>query len=515
MKLMKNLRISPWAIGIILVAFLVIWPLLKPGFFVSDDGEWMVIRLTAFFQSLREGQFPVRFLGRLNNSYGYPVANFLYPGFLYLGSFIHIFGISFINSIKFIFIGSIIGGAISIFYWLKRFFTTKASFIGAVGFIFSPYLLFDTYKRGSVGEALATFAVSALLMTIEVKARWAIPLLTALLVISHNSLGLLFIIFIIFYLIVRRRMDVFVPVLLGIGLSTFFWFPAIYEQKFIIFPTITISNPQQYFLNAQDLFLFGFVNVISFLFVLKEKKKDILQIFFLCIFGLIIIFATQISTLVWLAFPFLGKLFQFPYRFISLTFIAGPWLIAMCIDKIIRQNTLRGIVIFFSLLWLLPAISIFMRVQFVNRPEGYYTTNEATTTVANEYMPRWVSEFSRDRAHARLVFYQGRGKIDAKTLTTQKIDAVISADEQSIIQLNSIYYPGWGIAIDDQYVAPDYRNVYGLMRVPLSSGKHRFVAEFRETIPRFISDIATIAFVIAYVIYVCWTQYNKIKSKHL
>lgn len=70
-------------------------PLMRSGFFITDDGEWMIIRLSAFYQSLADGQFPVRFLGRLNNSYGYPVSNFLYPGFLYLGSLLHILGASF------------------------------------------------------------------------------------------------------------------------------------------------------------------------------------------------------------------------------------------------------------------------------------------------------------------------------------------------------------------------------------------------------------------------------------
>src|SRR3989344_474432 len=57
----------------------VLWNLLKPGFYTSHDGEWMVIRLTAFHQALREGQLPVRWLPRLNQGYGYPVTNFLYP----------------------------------------------------------------------------------------------------------------------------------------------------------------------------------------------------------------------------------------------------------------------------------------------------------------------------------------------------------------------------------------------------------------------------------------------------
>ena len=73
--------------GVIAVSIVLLWPLFRHGFFITDDGDWMVIRLSAFYQSLADGQFPVRFLGRLYHNYGYPVSNFLYPGFLYVGSF--------------------------------------------------------------------------------------------------------------------------------------------------------------------------------------------------------------------------------------------------------------------------------------------------------------------------------------------------------------------------------------------------------------------------------------------
>src|SRR5689334_16871102 len=98
----------PWLVGILAAAILVVPPLGKPGFFVSDDGGWMIIRLSAFSQSFREGQFPVRFLGRLNHNYGYPVSNFLYPGFLYAGSVIHAVGFSFTDTVKLIFGSSIV-----------------------------------------------------------------------------------------------------------------------------------------------------------------------------------------------------------------------------------------------------------------------------------------------------------------------------------------------------------------------------------------------------------------------
>ena len=125
---MKQKHIIPWyvwIIGIGVASSLILWPLLKRGFFISDDGEWMVIRLTAFFQSLKDGQFPVRYLNRLNNNYGYPVSNFLYPGFLYIGSLLRLLGFSYVNDIKIIFAVSVIGTAVCIYFWLKKHFDNK------------------------------------------------------------------------------------------------------------------------------------------------------------------------------------------------------------------------------------------------------------------------------------------------------------------------------------------------------------------------------------------------------
>src|SRR2546421_9202065 len=57
-------------------------------FFFNDTATTEIYTLSlhdALPISLRHGQFPVRFLPRLNHGYGYPVADFLYPLFMYIG----------------------------------------------------------------------------------------------------------------------------------------------------------------------------------------------------------------------------------------------------------------------------------------------------------------------------------------------------------------------------------------------------------------------------------------------
>src|SRR3989344_9659667 len=112
--------------------------LLHSGFPLTDDGNWMVIRLSAFYENLRDGQFPVRFLSRLNHGYGYPVSDFLYPGFLYLGSLVHILGFSFVNSVKIILGLSLILSAIFSFLWLRKIFDEIPAFIGSLIYLYFP-----------------------------------------------------------------------------------------------------------------------------------------------------------------------------------------------------------------------------------------------------------------------------------------------------------------------------------------------------------------------------------------
>ena len=127
-----------WLFVIIACSVPTIMALFNPGFFQSDDGEWMIIRFASFYSALRDGQFPVRYLSSLNYGYGYPVANFLYPGFMYLATLIHVLGFGFVESIKIVLGLSMVGSAIFCYFWLSRFFDRFSSFVGSLFYLYTP-----------------------------------------------------------------------------------------------------------------------------------------------------------------------------------------------------------------------------------------------------------------------------------------------------------------------------------------------------------------------------------------
>lgn len=469
----------------------ILWPMLRPGFYVSDDGEWMVIRLSAFYQSLADGQLPVRFLGRLNNSYGYPVASFLYPGFLYIGSLLHLVGFSFVSSVKLIMAFSVVGAAILLYVPLRRSYTWISSLLGTLSFIASPYLLYDLYKRGSVGEVLAFLPASAGIYSIITNKRWLFSLSVASLIVSHNTLAVLFIGVLLMFIIGARRQQFLWSLLVGVGLASFFWIPALVEKRYVRFDLVNVSDPRAYMLQGKNFWMIGIASVIAACILLftKGKKIDRVTLTALVLYGISTLLALPVSSIVWLVRP-LSAIVQFPFRFLAIGVLVSPWFVAAAADRLKRH--IAEVAAILVLILAVPVWNQLTTISFVTREKGYYETNEGTTTVADEYLPRWVYLKRSDHAPDRLVFEKGRGRIVYEYLNTQRVVASIDALEESVLRFHTIYYPGWGITIDGKPVPVTYENPHGFMEVSVPAGTHKVEAEFRETVSRFFADVVSV-----------------------
>ncbi len=491
---------------VVLALIVVLWPLFGRGFYISDDGEWMVIRLSAFYQSLADHQFPVRFLGRLNNSYGYPVANFLYPGFLYIGSLLHFLGFTFVDSVKIILGGSVVGTAMFLYVWLRREFSRFSSVMGTLGFVAAPYLLYDLYKRGSVGEILAFLPASAGIYSIESGKKWLFPLSVAFLIVSHNTLALLFLTVFVLLMFFRKKFEYIWLLFLGMGMAAFFWVPAIMEKKFVRFDMVAVSDPFSYMLTPATFWLVGLPGIIgsALFFLAREKKKNKSSgaIFAYLILGCVML-ATPLFGAFWAVRPIVA-LIQFPTRLLAVPTLLAPWVIAWSVERFFRRRiVLAG---FFVFIWIMWGVTITRSVVRVVRDEGYYSTNEGTTTVKDEYMPRWVKNIPVSRSPERLIIKSGRGMIVYEYLNTQRIVANVEASEESILRLNTIYYPGWGVTIDEKPTKISYQNPNGFIEVSVPPGGHLFTAEFRETVPRFLADMVSLVGVVGYIVYIIKTH---------
>ncbi len=487
-------KIFLWIPLIILFSVPVIIPLFHSEFFQSDDGEWMIIRFSAFHQALADGQFPVRFLGRLNYGYGYPVADFLYPGFMYFGEIFKFLGFGFVSTIKIILGLSMIGSALFIFLWLSKIFSRWASFVGSLLYLYVPYHLFDLYKRGSVGEILALGIIPFIFWQIERRSFFWTSVGIGFLILSHNTLALLFLPIIVIYLLTHSLASAvyFLPsIFLGLGLSAFFWIPAIFDLQYTVFDKTKVSDFSDHF---ASLDLVGLSLLTVFVIVLltfrrfdnSNYRTKMLMIFT----GVAAVFLSlPISSFAWQLLP--SSFVQFPFRFLSITILSAAFLGALLIDKIKGKKSF-AIGVLFLILGFISSFPYLSPAVFFDKGDSYYSTNEGTTTVKNEYMSVWVRDVPKEHFKEKVEI--ANGEIKDLVVKTNNISFLTDSKTNTTVTINTIYFPGWMAKVDGKNVPINYQNNKAIMQLNIPSGEHRIEINFSETPIRLASDIVSLVF---------------------
>ena len=487
--LKENKKTLLFILLILLFSLPAVFSLLRPGFFKSDDGEWMVIRASAFYQALREGQFPVRFLERLNYGYGYPVANFLYPGFLYLSVIIHLLGFSFVSAIKIIFGLSMVFSAVFSFLWLSKFFDKYSATLGSLVYLYLPYHLYDLYVRGSIGEILALAIVPFLLWMIEINNFFITTIAIFALILSHNTLALLFLPLIIIYALLRKTMDFrrfLSAIIFGVLMSSFFTIPAMLELGNTYFQSTQVSSISSYF---PDISLISYPVIAIFLLgifgFMYDKKKEKVFIFFIVITSVSLFFVFKESEIIWKALP--SSFIQFPFRLLSVTILGISFITATIASRFKRYKYIFvGIVILLLVIFSSPYL---IPKEFVQRGDGFYTTNEATTTVKDEYTPLWVKEKPTKHYKSKVEVIDGQVKIQNLNHNSKEVRFDAQVDSSANIRINTIYYPGWDVFVNGQKTKIDFNNPQGVIGFNLDKSAKSVYVVFHETPLRLIADL--------------------------
>lgn len=149
--------------------------------------------------------------------------------------------------------------------------------------------------------------------------------------------------------------------------------------------------------------------------------------------------ASPISLFIWQHSP-LPRLVQFPWRFLALTAFALAVLAGRLQKKL---GILIAVVVVIS-------ATPFLKTERTFHPESYYTTNDDTTTVQNEYMPKWVKTDPQNRP----------------------------------VEKKTVYFPGIKVIVNGQEVEPEVDD-NGIVKTPGP-------IVFRETPLRLFADALTL-----------------------
>ena len=447
---------------ILTISVLASIPLIKPGLYTMHDDQ-QVARLFLFDKSIKSGQFPPRWVDDLGFGFGYPLFNFYPPAVYVLGDLFHLFGLSFISSIKLVFFTSIFLSGVSMYILTKEYLGKLSALVSASFYIFVPYRALDVYVRGALAESFSfvwlPLIIWSLLKLKETNSKnFAITsgIFLAFLMVTHNLIFLALLLILAptlaFLFIISKSKKTFLyqsvlSIFVGFSLSAFFWVPALFEKKFTIVDDLLIVNLASYkihFVYLQQLwnwtwgyggsteglmdglsFKIGKVHlVVSFLtFIFTtmliykkttsiELEKHKLFVFFFLMFLFSAFMTTQYSSEVWKILTPLAYL-QFPWRFLTFcalfsSILAGAlvYVLKVKVLKVVATIVLIGLVV-------IPNIKLF-RPQFyrLNLTDESATAKDVinwdVSSSSFEYSPKGIVLKKNDKG-ANIIDIQKEG----------------------------------------------------------------------------------------------------------
>lgn len=512
---------------LLFLILIVLWQthsLFRPGWFASHDGVFHLRRVAEMSSMLKLGYFPVRWGLTLDNRYGIPLFNYVYPGPYYLAGAAQLLsGISSTTLVKILIIGAFALGSLGWYFLFERRSRWLAVFAAGL-YLTTPYQLLNIFVRSSVGEIITLGILPWVLVAhaqISSKNRvfWYSPLPLFFVLISHSYLGLMAIplVLIYQYFSFKKIKLIIESTFLSLGLASFFLLPLILERKlvlsgylhdysfryfdhFVYFKQLLYSRWDYWFSMpgiAQDgiTFQLGFAQMITVIIVifslLFRRSRTILIL--LGLYFVTIFLMLPISRFVWELFPII-QVIQFPWRLLSLVAFITPLLASQIKPKPI-------LIISLLILGIINTRNYRTPMKFWT-PEEFSTDytivqDKTTTSYRGELVPRWSTVerwqgplATSDDAVLELDPVSNQGNI-IFTATTGLQDA------HAIVQKN--YFPSWQGRVDSNKLVLTPTSD-GAISVPLLSGTHLYTVKLGSTPLELLANL--LSFIALYYLFV-------------
>lgn len=500
---------------IIIIAFfiLVVWassPLFGKNYIPTHDGEYHIIRIVEFARMLRAGYMVPRWAPDMNSGYGIPIFNYHYPLPNYIGSLVRVFTRDGVYAFQMSMGLGYVLLATAAFLWLNSLFGFIPAIVGATVTAYVPYLFVDTYVRGSIGEVWATAFLLLCLYLVEKKHLILFALSYGLLILSHNIMAMLYTPFILGYVFIRDKKAA-VWMLAGIGVSAFFWMPALLEAKYVV--GLNTINFRQYFVEPFQLLIpswgTGFAGTGSFgntmsvqigiapLLVIigaawvnirKNQSKGSLLWYFIAVVLLAIVFMFPVTTQLWELIKPL-QFMQYPWRLLSLVIPVAGFSAAFWVS--VMKDKRWGLVL--AVLAVVLAATYAQPVRYAPRNEAYYESRpnftDGTSSMGNSFSTVWTGW--KDVRSGSYVTTQS-GTMSG-TLRSEYLDHEVQLTMASLgdVTVHTLYFPGWTAFVDGKIVSIHYQKD-GVIHVTVPVGMHAVRIWFTDTPVRRIADYTSI-----------------------
>ncbi len=508
-----------------IIPFLIIF--VSPNLPHTSDGGVHLPRMGAYFRAIADGHLPVRWAGDLNFGYGLPLFNFMYHTPYILSSALIAAGFSLVTSFKLTLALSFVFSGLFMYLFVSEWQKDKKLALWVTLFYqFAPFRLVEILVRGAIGGIYSYTFLPLVLWSIVRIAKKPSPARVAgvaiamgLLIISHNSLSLIFFgVIVLFASWFYPKKSILIPVVtglfLGLLLSAFYWIPALAEHKYtygdlfmtdlykthfpplvrFFLPNLTNSQTLRTAEISVQLGMFHVIGIAVALFglfrgVFDRKTKHILW-FGLIVTAVSLFFMQPVSLFLWERVTFLRQ-FQFPWRFLALSSF-GSALISISIVKVVQSRTAQAILLF---------LTVITTAYYWYPPQGFDTVRESdfwnyplNTTYFGETDVIWSAGPAKGYPKARVEFIEGTGSISDLAKKTQLHTFTVTSSVSAKLVDHTQYFPGWRVYVDGQKTPVEFQdqNWRGEITFAVPQGTHNVKVAFEESRIRFISNTVSV-----------------------
>ncbi|MDO8672589.1 MAG: hypothetical protein Q7O66_14335, partial [Dehalococcoidia bacterium] len=558
----------PILLGIIIsivLALPAIWPLIQPGLPQTNDTIFHLGRLIEIRESMATGDFFPRWEQPFTNGLGFPFLNFYAPLSYFFALSITFLGLGEADAFKLASALMPLLSAATMYLWvadlLRRNGPSAAggqllhiSALGAgVVYAYAPYQLVEIYVRGALAESAALALLPLLFYTQDrlLRRPGLNPALVAALtigalVLTHNVVALLGLAISIGYSLlsyavervralqaevaspsISRVLAYFtLSIGLGMGLSAFFWAPAMLERGFLSFQQLStgwfsaVRHLGDSWPPVENSIVFDFrtpyrISLLQVLFTLPGLAFLVLLVwqanlrrmrkaaarstvpeeaaaqppppkaynglnwlalyFFLCA-GLMIFLLTPASAGIWRDVPLLNAM-QFPWRTLGLFALASSFLFGFSMYCVGRRwpRALPYAAVVAVLSFAISSLSG-LPVDMEPAPVVDAGVIHQMTSLAG-----WELETTEQQVSLAANVASDLSALRAMTQQPGHLSLDVETSRSTEIALHVLYFKGWKVFVDGQETQPFPIAPRGLLGFSLPAGRHLVEARFELT----------------------------------
>lgn len=547
-------------IALFLIPILAILPLLQSGYFSHHDIQHPV-RLFLLKQALGQGYVFPRWVADLGFGYGYPLFNFYPPLIYYVALGFSLFGFSLVNSLKLMLIVGFFLGTFGSYFYSRLFLSRKTSLLVAAFFTYTFYHAITVYVRGAFAEFFSyslfpfvAYFLHGLITRPSSKKIIGLGISFALLILCHPLIAFPSLIFIGAYFLLalilsnkwfKTWLKMVAGLVLGLGLSAFFWLPSLIEKRFTFVDDILTKELFAYklhFVEPQQLYyspwgfggstagaadgisfqigkyylLFLLLSCLSFFILWLKRRLDWqkplikILVFNFCLLVFSYFMTLSWSQFIWDRVKYLWYL-QFPWRFLTFASFYLSLTAALVFElfpKLAQSGLLKRLGN--GLLLILTLILVFKYSQLF-QPQNIYQTSDSELTnlkqrqwvisrTSFEFVPKGIktkkNEFGvttlaireKDLPKQSFKIISGKAQVTELENRFQNKRYQVKVPEKAVFQLNTYDFPGWQAWLNDWPLQIKSENSLKLIRVALPKGDHNLSFNFQNTLIRNIGN---------------------------